>query len=292
MFCGCLLIRYLCEAKNAGDQSGAGMENSYLKQYNRSRLRASQLAQLEMLKVIDEICHRHGLTYWLDAGTLLGAVRHGGFIPWDDDLDIAMPAEDLARFTEIAPRELPSHLFIQNKQTDPGYRFEHTKVVNCNSFYVQFDDDFESPYQKGLFIDIFPYIPYPALPVRFRKKFLRGMCVAYSVLHGKHYYSWENTAKLFWFGMKHLLFRGLWRILPRTERYFSCLPSNNWHGMVQERTDILPVGRIRFENQEFDAPHDPDAYLKKLYKNYMQLPPEDKRDIHSVFIIPQLSKES
>lgn len=267
------------------------MQNPYLKSYNQKNLRASQLEQLRMLQVIADICERHGLTYWLDAGSLLGAVRHGGFIPWDDDLDIAMPQEDLEKFTAIAQNELPPHLFVQNKQTDPSYRHEHSKVVNLNSFYVQFTDDFEATYQKGLFIDIFPYIDYPSLPDGIRKKYLRGMCVAYSVLHEKHYYSVENCFKLLWFGGKHLLFKGIWHLLPKQKKYFSCLPSNNWHGMVEERADILPVNKIQFEGLEFNAPHNPDAYLKKLYRNYMQLPPEDKREIHSVFILPKLEKE-
>lgn len=267
------------------------MQNPYLKSYNQKNLRASQLEQLKMLQEIAAICDRHGLVYWLDAGSLLGAVRHGGFIPWDDDLDIAMPLEDLKKFTEIAKTELPSHLFVQNRQTDPSYRFEHSKVVNLNSFYVQFVDDFEAGYQKGLFIDIFPYIDYPFLPDSIRKKFLRGMCVAYSVLHGKHYYSAENCCKLFWFGFKYLLLNGIWKILPKQKKYFSCLPSNNWHGMIEERADILPVSRICFEGLEFNAPHNPDAYLRKLYRNYMQLPPEDKRDIHSVYIQPKLVNE-
>ena len=75
------------------------MQNPYLKSYNQANLRASQLEQLEMLKIVAEICDRHGLTYWLDAGSLLGAVRHGGFIPWGEDLDLAIPLEDFKRFT-------------------------------------------------------------------------------------------------------------------------------------------------------------------------------------------------
>lgn len=264
------------------------MDNRYLKQYNNDNLRKSQLRQLEMLKVIVDICNRHNLTYWLDAGSLLGAVRHGGFIPWDDDMDIAMPMDDLKIFSEIAKTELPENMFVQCKKTDPSYRFEHYKVVDKNSFYVQFDDDFELSYQKGLFIDIFPYIDYPYIPTAMRKSFLRGMCIAYSVLHGKHYYSFENTAKLLYFGLKGGLLNLIWKCLPKGKKYFCCLPSNNWHGMVQERKDILPVSKINFEGVEFSAPHDADAYLKKLYHNYMQLPPEDKREIHSAFIMPEL----
>ena len=267
------------------------MAKAYLKQYNQQQLRAAQLKQLEMLKEIVGLCRRHQITYWLEGGTLLGAVRHGGFIPWDDDIDIAMTKEDLDRFTEIARKELPDHLFIQNKQTDPAYRLDNTKVIDLNSFYVQPDDDFESTSVKGLFVDIFPYVSYPYVPKRLRRPFLRGICIANAVLRGKHYYSWRSTAKLCWFGLKYLLLYGLWHILPKRREYLTCLPTNNWYGMMQRRDEILPVRPILFEGVELSAPNNPDAYLKNLYNDYMQLPPEDKRQIHSVFICPELTSE-
>lgn len=80
----------------------------YLKENIRQNLRACQLRQLEILKEIDRICQKHHIEYWLDGGSLLGAVRHGGFIPWDDDIDIAMSVEDEHRFEEVAPKELPA----------------------------------------------------------------------------------------------------------------------------------------------------------------------------------------
>ena len=74
------------------------MENIYLEKYKQQQLRTCQLKQLSMLEEIDRICRKHHIGYWLDGGTLLGAVRHKGFIPWDDDIDIAMRQEDLKRF--------------------------------------------------------------------------------------------------------------------------------------------------------------------------------------------------
>ena len=91
-----------------------------IKEYSQQNLRACQLKQLAILEEIDKICKRHKIEYWLDGGTLLGAVRHGGFIPWDDDIDIGMSQEDEKRFEEIAPKELPDWLYLQTPQSDPG----------------------------------------------------------------------------------------------------------------------------------------------------------------------------
>ena len=77
-----------------------------LKQYMEDHRRAVQLKQLDILKEIDALCQRHHIDYWLDGGTILGAVRHGGFIPWDDDIDIAMRLDDLPRFVEEAKQYL------------------------------------------------------------------------------------------------------------------------------------------------------------------------------------------
>ena len=90
------------------------MSNKLTTYLDRHR-RAVQLKQLGILKAIDAICLRHGIDYWLDGGTILGAVRHGGFIPWDDDIDIAMRLDDLPRFVEAARRELPEGLYTNTR---------------------------------------------------------------------------------------------------------------------------------------------------------------------------------
>ena len=82
------------------------MNNPYLSAYVAQNLRTCQLKQLAILEEVDRICRKHKINYWLDGGTLLGAVRHGGFIPWDDDIDLGMLLPDLQRFIKIAPGEL------------------------------------------------------------------------------------------------------------------------------------------------------------------------------------------
>ena len=127
-------------------------------------LRAAQLENLKVLKRFIEVCEKHGLTYYAYCGTLLGAVRHGGFIPWDDDLDVAMFRHDFYKFMEIAPAELPD-LYVEyyDSYTPEEKRyFDFTGVARINTRY-QPDFTKEFPYNAG--IDIFPldYLPddYP-----------------------------------------------------------------------------------------------------------------------------------
>ena len=103
-----------------------------LRAFSQPNLRVCQLRQLEILKVIDGICRKHGISYWLDGGTLLGAVRHGGFIPWDDDIDIAMDYQDMKRFARIAQGEMPDGLFLQTPTTDPNVKEQMVKIRDLN----------------------------------------------------------------------------------------------------------------------------------------------------------------
>ncbi|NQZ59778.1 MAG: LicD family protein, partial [Lentisphaeraceae bacterium] len=122
-------------------------------------LRKAQLIMLDMLIEFDAICKKHKLQYWLDSGTLLGAVRHQGFIPWDDDIDLSMPIEDYQRFLELAPGELSSEIFLQNTQTDKDFKFDYTKLRSNKASIVEFHEkDRQINYHQGVFVDIFPML--------------------------------------------------------------------------------------------------------------------------------------
>ena len=264
------------------------MKNPYLEQFKQQQLRSCQLKQLSILEEIDRICQKHHIGYWLDGGTLLGAVRHGGFIPWDDDIDIAMRKEDMERFIQIAPKELSGGLILQlpKKVGNPV-----AKVRDQNSFYVEKNEDFSTDYPKGVFVDIFPMINYPTLSRSFAKKCILGISKSYFILHKAHYYSLRSFAEFFWFGGKYLLFKCLWhlfRAIRPNDKYMSNILINNGYGIMHRQDSIFPLSTIMYEGKKFSAPANPDAYLKDLYCNYMEIPPVEKRTIHSVFIMPEL----
>ena len=93
------------------------------------RLRGLQLVELEILLEVDRVCRENGIEYFLDGGTAVGAVRHGGFIPWDDDVDIGMTRENYEKFLEIAPEKLKNDYFLQTRKTDKKAPYMYAKVM-------------------------------------------------------------------------------------------------------------------------------------------------------------------
>ena len=95
-----------------------------------------QQCGLEILRDFKKVCERNGLRYYLSCGSLLGAVRHHGFIPWDDDIDVQMPFEDYQRFLQIAQKEMGEKYFVQNSDTDPQYAFAYTHIRKNNTALI------------------------------------------------------------------------------------------------------------------------------------------------------------
>lgn len=259
-----------------------------LEAYRARMLRPLQLKMLEMLKVIADILDRNGVRWWLQGGTLLGAVRHGGFIPWDDDMDIDVLKEDVPRMVEALRRELPP----QYELPDPPRRTPIYKVRLSDSFFVEYADDFSLPYSKGVFIDIFPQGPAPTVSRGFARIVAQGYCKANSILGRQHYYSLRSFAEFFWFGARRAIFGCLWKLaclLRPSDRYLAQDLQNNGLGLIHERNRIFPLSKVRFEDTEFPAPADPDFYLREDFGDYMQLPPEAQRHGHAVFYVPSLN---
>ncbi len=124
-----------------------------------SVMRKTQMRLLEMLDVLDGICKKHNITYWLVCGTLLGARRHGGFIPWDDDLDVAILQKDYNKLISILKEELPDNLQIQTKETDKNFWYLFLRIRDTKSrFYNKFVRNFE---YEDIFLDVFLLEPVP-----------------------------------------------------------------------------------------------------------------------------------
>lgn len=124
--------------------------------YVSADTKACWKAMLDMLEEVDRICRKHDIKYFLIAGSLLGAIRHKGFIPWDDDVDIALFRDDYDRLEKILQKELPSNMFMQTLATDPGYDATHLKIRLAGTTAIMkcaINERYR--YNMGIFIDVF-----------------------------------------------------------------------------------------------------------------------------------------
>lgn len=252
-------------------------------------LRAAQLKMVYILKEIDRICEKHDIKWWINYGTLLGAVRHKGFIPWDDDCDISMLRDDYEKFMLVAPEELGKDFFLQTKATDPFYPKQLTKIRLNNTVLVEVDENVGEKYHQGIFVDIFICDYYPCYAKgllqifqimpgirQIRKKYPRGsiMRAVLGILTAIPYTVHSLMEKLFNF---------IWSFSRRNRnlKYLAtevCLCD----GIVHEPKNVFPLKReLCFEGNIFPTPNNYDAVLRNEYGDYMQMPPVEKRVFHA-----------
>ncbi len=266
-------------------------------------LRQAQLVMLRMLKIIDYICRKHQLRYWLCSGTLLGAVRHQGFIPWDDDLDICMPREDYERFLQVASAEFPDELFLQTRATDPNYHFLPLPCkVRDRKSYILAPGYEDEKSEKGLFVDIFPMDKYHKGLIVHRmergiKAYYRFIC---NLLGAADYRKESHLKNLvaYFYPVSRLLWRGYAGVarfcIDRNRRLGdNCFIGHGfdtpWKRYFRYE-DIYPLRELRFEDALFYVPNRPDVYLTELYgSDYMTPPATDKQvNSHASVIRPVL----
>lgn len=263
-------------------------------------LREVQLTQLSIAKEIKRICEKHNIDYFLDGGTMLGAVRHKGFIPWDDDMDIGMTRENYNRFIEVAKSELSEEYFLQTWETDQYYPMPFAKVRKNGTLFVE--NNFEkSKMHQGIYVDVFPYDYFPATK-RKQKRFWRKKNFLSSLLLMKcksvKFLSNNNTALkvflklcMFTFIKFICIFNSKRRIVQRYEKLITKY-NDKTSGIVYEQTQcykfghfVIPenciCGRIDlpFEDTQFKCLENYHQYLSTLYGDYMTPPPEEKRAV-------------
>lgn len=247
----------------------------FVDEYNPqgSTLRKQQLRMLEILLYIDNVCKENNIKYWLSSGTLLGAVRHSGFIPWDDDLDIEMLKDDYVKFLKVFPKN--DNYVLQTNSTDPKYFHNYAKVRDLHSQINEFNQDMYYKY-RGLFVDVFCLERMP-----------RCICKLYGKLFGLiERYGYEYGSRpIIMAGIKFLQKLALLSI--PIIRPFAHIISKELHhtygtGFLKERflEDIFPLSEIQFEGFVFPAPNDSDKYLRRLYGDYLQSPDPDTIEMH------------
>lgn len=254
-----------------------------LSQYNAegSELRKLQLKMLDILIIVTDICDKYNLPYWISGGTLLGAKRHGGFIPWDDDIDIELLRKDYKKLLKILPTELPEHLYLQTPK-EKSYRLRFSKVRDKNSTINSEEENMASYKYKGIFIDIFSEeYSYKWLKNfvdffygRAFRRYKRGLPFS------SFQYFYEYSISLFLLPIGHALkwiARGICTITsPKHVLHsYGIGNSTNHNGEY-----MFPLSCIQFEGKEFSAPKDVNLYLKTQYGDYMSIPPKENRPSH------------
>lgn len=239
---------------------------------------------LENLKIFNEICKKNNIKYSLHGGTLLGAVRHQGFIPWDDDIDIGILREDEEKFINVMKKELPKELFLQTKETDKFAKFEYIKIRDK---YSSIELEKKTGWHSGIWIDVFIFDK--TIKHNILDKILRKIPMEISETE-KGIKKYIKAILLNTF--KFLKINNIREFRKKLFIYFSKdMEKNNsliyYNGVDYWITyyikDIFPLSEIEFEGYKFFCPNNVNAVLKELYgKNYMKLPPKEKRFTHSI----------
>ena len=261
-----------------------------------------QRVELNMLRCFIEICDKYDLTYYMVCGSALGAVKYSGFIPWDDDIDVAMPRQDYNRFLKKAGCLLPEYYFLQNYHTDPLFPFIHSKIRDSRTTFIE-KSVRDLKINHGVYIDIFPLDGYPDNKVESKKlerrikKLKLRLSSAFPVSDEQ-----KLLTKLFFMSEKIL---GVSRRtskyateLDRTVTKYNLNKSKLWcnHGNWQGNLEYAPRAQygkgifVEFEGIKVRIPEKYDEYLTQKYGDWRADLPEEEKQGHHYYEICDLSR--
>lgn len=253
---------------------------------------------IEIYREVAKICDKHHLRYYVTDGTALGAIRHKGYIPWDDDFDISMPRPDYEKFKRIAPKELPDYLCFWDYRDNPKFIYLFGKVQDTRAYKVlALEEKLGFPLSNGLFIDIFPIDGYPESKVEIvwtkivtgiAKCILRFRCMGFREQSCKGKLIWFLglffSFLMFWPSQKRCLdwCEGRLKLNEFDESPFNgrtCSSTNLFRRAPLKREAWGTSTLYEFHDTQVMLPEDADAHLRNEYYkwDYMELPPESQR---------------
>lgn len=247
---------------------------------------------LSILIKIDELCRKNDIDYYLFAGTLIGAVRHKGFIPWDDDIDIAVPRNDYIRLIQIVnDADVGLHFIYEGNAHDYIYPFG--KIYDTSTLIIE--HDYRKVDNLGIYVDVFPLDEQGQTEEEARKVIQRARVLNLLLMESnlKQYHRFSKSIlmelpKLMMYpyakirGTKHWLKAidaNAQKYNGQNTKFYGCTIDPNYHTFFQKEWFDKSVD-IEFEGRLFSAPAGYDAVLKTNYGDYMRLPPEEKRVSH------------
>lgn len=256
-------------------------------------IREYQLAQLELITMADKLCAELNLTYYIIGGTLLGAVRHGGFIPWDPDIDIAMPREDYEKLREHFACNENDRYFYQHYSTEKNHFQAHAliRIKNSHVIFSSKGSRFK-PVCDGIYLDIFPLDNAP-LDKKLQEKQMKEIKRISKLIYLKSakIYKTNNAFAIFAkYAVSMLLSPLTFNYLNRKRDKIMCKYNGKdskylvsmashysyWKQLMPSEIYGEPT-KIQFEGLSLSAPAMTNDYLTRIFGDYMKLPPEDKR---------------
>ena len=261
-------------------------------QIDNETLRKIQMVQIELLQEVDRICKKCNIHYNIIAGTLLGAIRHGGYIPWDDDADVALLRDEYEKFRVACETELDtSRFYFQDHRNTPGYRWGYGKLRRKETLFLR---EFQEhmPYKQGIFIDVFPLDAVPENYLLRSVKNFECFCIRKVLWSEVGKIADKSAVKRVWFnflskipekwvlGYYHNVIRKSYKCKSKWVRILMYpTPNREWGYM---RKWYENSAEIPFEGVTFQSIKDYDEYLSFKFGNYMELPPEEERKVHPV----------
>lgn len=276
-----------------------------LKEYDSQTLKRLQMAELDILKVFDRTCEKYGINYFLDWGSLIGAVRHGGFIPWDDDMDVSMTRKDYEKFKKIFASELSKDYILATPIFHKGYCGVVIKLMRKHTKFVpEFSKEMKC--ELGIHIDIFVWDNLCDSKVSMNIQLIGTRIFSYLI-----FLCGSSNPEISGNGLLKVILQKVCKMMhfilsriPRCENFFyrcfekvskmgnrkttrrvATFQTPNILKYAFNKDALEPYHRIEFEGCKVSVTNNYKEHLQQSYGDYMKLPPKDQRENHCAYMV-------